>query len=52
MALLGDHGSNPHPPEWQACAAANWAGAERSTLELDGNSRVLAFVTEGPEVPS
>ena len=52
VALLGDHGVQSTPSGVAGIAAANWAGAERSELELDGNSRALAFVTEGPEVPS
>lgn len=49
VALLDRHGIVTTPSGAAGVAAVEHAGALRAALGLDGRSRLLAFVTEGPE---
>lgn len=51
VSLLQDHGVATTPSGAAGVSAVHHAGEHRQALELDGKSRVLAFITEGPEEP-
>ena len=50
--LLDDHGIETTPSGAAGLSAVQHAGSARSEIELDSLSRVLCFVTEGPETPT
>ena len=52
VPLLADHGLRSTPSGVAGVSAVQHATRIRTDLELDATSRVLAFVTEGPEDPS
>ena len=49
VAVLGGHGMQTTPSGAAGVAGPHHAGVHREALGVSDDSRVLAFITEGPE---